>query len=47
MAVVVLGLHFIGFFLLFAFVVPNHLSLGSARAFTVGEQYVNESSGAT
>ena len=36
MAVVVLGLHFIGFFLLFAFVVPNHLSLGSAGAFTVG-----------
>ncbi len=36
MAAVVLGLHFLGFFLLFAVVVPSHLSLGSAGLFTVG-----------
>jgi high-affinity nickel-transport protein len=36
MAAVVLGLHLLGFFLLFAVVVPSHLSLGSAGLFTVG-----------
>ncbi len=36
MGAVVLGLHFVGFFLLFAFVAPNHLSLGGAGLFTVG-----------
>ncbi len=36
MAVVVLALHLLGFFLLFALVVPSHLSLGTAGLFTVG-----------
>ncbi len=36
MAALVLALHAIGFVLLFALVAPNHLSLGSAGAFSVG-----------
>ena len=36
MAAVVLALHAVGFVLLFAFVAPNHFSLGSAGAFGVG-----------
>ncbi len=33
---VILGLHVVGFFLLFAFVVPHHFSLGDSGAFSVG-----------
>jgi high-affinity nickel-transport protein len=36
MAAVVLGLHAIGFFLLFALVVPHHYRLGGAGAFAIG-----------
>ena len=36
MAVVILGLHVIGFFLLLAVVVPHHFSLGYAGIFGVG-----------
>ena len=36
MAAVVLGLHVVGFGLLFVLVVPAHLSMGSAGAFTAG-----------
>jgi high-affinity nickel-transport protein len=36
MGAVVLALHAIGFFLLFAVIAPSHLSLGSAGVFTVG-----------
>jgi nickel/cobalt transporter (NiCoT) family protein len=36
MAAVVIGLHVLGFFLLFAFVVPHHFELGDAGIFGVG-----------
>jgi len=36
LAVVIIGLHVLGFFLLFAFVVPGHFSLGSSGVFGVG-----------
>jgi nickel/cobalt transporter (NiCoT) family protein len=36
MGAVIVGLHAVGFFLLFAVVAPHHFSLGSAGAFTVG-----------
>lgn len=36
MATVILALHLIGFFLLFAFIVPEHLSLGDGGVFGVG-----------
>jgi high-affinity nickel-transport protein len=36
MAAVVLGLHVVGFVLLFAVVAPNHYTLGASGAFTVG-----------
>src|SRR3954466_1099038 len=36
MAAVVAGLHVAGFFLLFAFVVPNHFDLGDSGVFGVG-----------
>src|SRR4051794_33413554 len=36
MAAVVVGLHVLGFFLLFAFVVPRHFELGGAGIFGVG-----------
>jgi len=36
MAAVVIGLHVIGFFLLFAFVVPHHFDLGDSGIFGVG-----------
>jgi high-affinity nickel-transport protein len=36
MAAVVIGLHVIGFFLLFAFVVPQHFDLGDSGVFGVG-----------
>jgi nickel/cobalt transporter (NiCoT) family protein len=36
MAAAVLGLHAVGFFLLFAFVVPHHFSLGAGGVFGVG-----------
>jgi nickel/cobalt transporter (NiCoT) family protein len=36
MAAVVLGLHALGFFILFALVAPNHYMLGTSGAFTVG-----------
>jgi high-affinity nickel-transport protein len=36
MAAVILGLHLLGFFLLFAFVVPNHFDLGDSGIFGVG-----------
>jgi nickel/cobalt transporter (NiCoT) family protein len=36
MAAVIAGLHLVGFFLLFAVVVPHHLELGSAGVFGVG-----------
>ena len=36
MAAVVLGLHVVGFLLLFAFIVPEHLSLGGGGVFGVG-----------
>ncbi len=36
MAAVVLGLHALGFFLLFALVAPNHYSLGAGGAFGIG-----------
>jgi high-affinity nickel-transport protein len=36
MAAVVIGLHVIGFFLLFAVVVPHHFSLGSSGVFSAG-----------
>src|SRR6476620_4492750 len=36
MAAVVIGLHVVGFFLLFAFVVPRHFDLGDSGVFTVG-----------
>ncbi|MEA2280851.1 MAG: nickel/cobalt transporter (NiCoT) family protein [Solirubrobacteraceae bacterium] len=36
MGAVVLGLHAVGFFLLFAFVVPHHFDLGNAGVFGVG-----------
>src|SRR5246127_4209314 len=36
MAAVVLGLHAVGFVLLFAVVAPNHYTLGASGAFTVG-----------
>jgi high-affinity nickel-transport protein len=36
MAAVVVGLHVVGFFLLFAFVVPHHFELGDAGVFGVG-----------
>src|SRR3954466_10264214 len=36
MGAIIVGLHAIGFFLLFAFVAPAHLSLGGAGVFTVG-----------
>ena len=36
MAAVVIGLHVLGFFLLFAFVVPHHFDLGDAGVFGVG-----------
>jgi high-affinity nickel-transport protein len=36
MAAVVIGLHAVGFFLLFAFVVPQHFSLGDSGVFGVG-----------
>ena len=36
MAAVVLALHVVGFFLLFALIVPSHLSLGTAGLFRVG-----------
>jgi nickel/cobalt transporter (NiCoT) family protein len=36
MAAAIIGLHVIGFFLLFAVVVPHHLELGSAGVFGVG-----------
>jgi high-affinity nickel-transport protein len=36
MAAVVIGLHIVGFFILFAVVAPHHYRLGSSGAFTVG-----------
>jgi nickel/cobalt transporter (NiCoT) family protein len=36
MAAVIIGLHLLGFFLLFAFVVPHHFSLGAGGVFGVG-----------
>jgi high-affinity nickel-transport protein len=36
MTAVVLGLHVVGFVLLFAVVAPNHYTLGASGAFTVG-----------
>jgi len=36
MAAVVVGLHVVGFFLLFAFVVPRHFDLGDSGVFGVG-----------
>jgi nickel/cobalt transporter (NiCoT) family protein len=36
MAAVIVGLHLVGFLLLFAVVVPHHLELGSAEVFGVG-----------
>jgi nickel/cobalt transporter (NiCoT) family protein len=36
MAAAVIGLHVVGFFLLFAFVVPHHFSLGDSGIFGVG-----------
>ena len=36
MVAVIVSLHAVGFFLLFAVVAPHHFSLGSAGAFTVG-----------
>jgi high-affinity nickel-transport protein len=36
MAAVIVGLHLVGFFLLFAVVVPHHFELGSAGVFGVG-----------
>jgi nickel/cobalt transporter (NiCoT) family protein len=36
MTAAILGLHVVGFFLLFAFVVPQHLSLGAGGVFGVG-----------
>ena len=36
MAAAVLGLHLVGFFILFALVAPHHYSLGRSGAFTVG-----------
>ena len=36
MAAAILGLHAVGFFLLFAFVVPHHFSLGAGGVFGVG-----------
>jgi nickel/cobalt transporter (NiCoT) family protein len=36
MAAVVIGLHVVGFFLLFAFVVPRHFDLGDSGVFGVG-----------
>src|SRR6476646_7620138 len=36
MAAVVIGLHAVGFFLLFAFVVPRHFDLGDSGVFGVG-----------
>src|SRR6478672_3747001 len=36
MAAVVVGLHVVGFFLLFAFVVPRHFDLGDGAVFGLG-----------